>query len=61
VFITTGQFSQDAEDYVKHIDPKVILIDGRKLADYMIDHSLGTNTSATYDIKRMDSDYFSEE
>jgi restriction system protein len=61
VFITTGKFSDDARKYVETIDPKVILIDGRALSDLMIDHSLGTTTTATYHIKRIDSDYFIEE
>ncbi|MGP8154108.1 MAG: restriction endonuclease [Smithella sp.] len=61
VFITTGRFSEEANDYVKSIDPKVILIDGKSLANYMIDFNLGTSTSVTYEIKRIDSDYFTEE
>ncbi|MBM4132261.1 MAG: restriction endonuclease [Nitrospira sp.] len=61
VFITTGRFSDDARTYVETIDPKVILIDGRMLAELMIDQGLGTTTTATYQIKRIDSDYFSEE
>jgi len=61
VFITTGRFSEDAHDYVKSIDPRVILIDGKSLANYMIDFNLGTSTNVTYEIKRIDSDYFIEE
>lgn len=61
VFITTGKFSDDAKKYVETIDPKVILIDGRMLAELMIDQGLGTTTTATYDVKRIDSDYFTEE
>jgi restriction system protein len=61
VFITTGQFSNEAHEYVQTIDPKVILIDGRSLAEYMIDFNLGTATFASYEIKRMDTDYFVEE
>lgn len=61
VFITTARFSDDAKRYVEGIDPKVILIDGRMLAELMIDHGLGTTTTATYHIKRIDSDYFAEE
>lgn len=61
VFITTGKFSDDARKYVETIDPKVILIDGRSLAELMIDHNLATTTTATYLIKRIDSDYFTEE
>lgn len=61
VFITTGKFSKEAHDYVHSIDPKVILIDGRTLAGYMIDFNLGTSTSVVYEIKRMDTDYFVED
>lgn len=61
VFITTGKFSDDSRKYVDTIDPKVILIDGRTLAELMIDFNLGTTTSGTYEIKRIDSDYYSEE
>jgi restriction system protein len=61
VFITTGKFSDDARKYVETIDPRVILIDGRTLAELMIDNDLGATTSATYRIKRIDSDYFIEE
>ena len=60
VFITTGTFSQDARAYVDHIDPKVVLIDGRHLAELMIDFEVGVSTSRTYHVKRIDSDYFDE-
>lgn len=61
VFITAGRFSDDAIRYVESIDPKVILIDGRTLCELMIDYNLGTATTAKYEIKRMDTDYFTEE
>lgn len=60
VFITTGLFTKDAIDYVKSIDPKVILIDGKRLAEYMIDFNLGTTTSSVYEIKKIDIDYFED-
>ena len=61
VFITTGTFAKGAIEYVKTIDPKVILIDGNKLTEYMIDFSLGATTSTIFEIKKIDSDYFEEE
>jgi restriction system protein len=61
VFLSTGKFSEDAKHYVETIDPKVILIDGLMLAELMIDHGVGTTSTATYEIKRIDSDYFMEE
>lgn len=60
VFITTGFFSSDAAAYVENIDPKVVLIDGRRLAELMIDFEVGVTTARTYDVKRVDSDYFEE-
>lgn len=61
VFITTGKFSEDAKQYVESIDPKVVLIDGQKLSEYMIDFNLGVTTTSVYEIKKVDIDYFSEE
>ena len=61
VFITTGRFSEEAIDYAQNIGSKIILIDGRALSEYMIDFNLGTSTAAKYEVKRVDSDYFTEE
>lgn len=60
VFITTGTFSKEADDYVSAIEPKVVLIDGRKLSELMIDYNLGVSTAEKYEIKRIDTDYFEE-
>lgn len=60
VFITTGTFTAEAAAYVEHIDPKVVLIDGRRLAEFMIDFEVGVATTRTYHMKRVDSDYFDE-
>lgn len=60
VFITTGSFSAEALGYVEHIDPRVVLIDGPKLAQLMVDFCVGVATTRTYHVKRMDSDYFEE-
>lgn len=61
VLITTGTCSKDAEEYVNRIERKIVLIDGRRLADLMIDHNIGVATARTYTIKRLDSDYFAED
>ena len=60
IFITHSKFSEDAREYVNAIDSKIVLIDGRQLAEYMIDHNVGVSTVKTYEIKRVDSDYFIE-
>lgn len=61
VFITTSDFSRDAQDYASRIDSKIVLIDGEQLAQLMIDHNIGVTPVVNYEIKRIDSDYFSEE
>lgn len=61
VFITTSDFTKEAREFAGGIDNKLILIDGIELAEYMIDFNVGTSTVNTYEIKRIDSDYFVEE
>lgn len=61
VFITTSDFSKAAHEYVREIQDKVILINGEELADLLIEHGVGVSTVATYDIKKVDLDFFSEE
>ncbi len=61
VFITTSNFTKEAISYASQMDAKIILIDGEKLSEYMIDHNLGVSVQNTYEIKRIDSDYFGEE
>ncbi|MFC2015579.1 restriction endonuclease [Chloroflexota bacterium] len=61
VFITTSEFSKAARDYVSKIDSKIVLIDGDTLAELMIDFDIGVTGVATYELKRVDSDYFVEE
>jgi restriction system protein len=61
VFITTSSFSAEARDYAARIDTRIVLIDGDELAKLMINHSVGVATAATYELKRVDSDYFIEE
>ncbi len=61
IFITTSRFSAAAREYVSRIDSKIVLIDGETLAQLMIDYNIGVATIAAYELKRVDSDYFTEE
>jgi restriction system protein len=61
VLITTSSFSKEAAEYVGNIERKIVLIDGRRLAELMIDHDIGVATARTYTIKRLDLDYFVED
>ena len=60
VFITTSDFARTAHDYATTVSQKVILIDGCRLANLMIEHNVGVSTTRTIALKRIDSDYFEE-
>lgn len=63
VFITTSYFTEAAKKAVQsnRSDKKIVLIDGARLADLMIEHDLGVSVAATYHLKRLDSDFFVED
>ncbi len=61
VFITTSDFSSGAREAVQTLDMKVVLIDGHQLAELMIEHNLGVTRKEVYEVKQIDSDYFSED
>jgi restriction system protein len=61
IFITTSDFSGAATSYVQNIPQRVILIDGQRLADLMIEHNVGVAEAYKHEVKKIDSDYFDEE
>lgn len=58
IFITTSSFSDGAREYALSIDTKIVLIGGVEFAQLMIDYGIAVTTHQTYEIKRLDSDYF---
>jgi restriction system protein len=60
VFITTSDFAPGARESARKVQQKVILIDGNRLADLMIEHNIGVTPVRTISLKRIDSDYFEE-
>jgi len=60
ICMTTSDFSKQARDYASAIESSVVLIDGETLAGLMIDYGVGTTVESSYEIKRIDSDYFDE-
>jgi restriction system protein len=60
IMISTSSFSQEAQDYASRIDSKIVLIDGDRLAQFMIDNNLGVSIMANYEVKKIDTDYFTE-
>ncbi len=62
LFITTGTFTKEARSYVeKQLSTKVVLVDGEKLTKLMIEYNLGVSVETVYTIKKIDTDFFSEE
>jgi restriction system protein len=60
IFITTSRFTADAISYVERVPARVVLIDGRMLADLMVKHNIGVQDQETYVIKRIDEDFFED-
>jgi restriction system protein len=61
VFITTSDFTKEAQEYVKSISNKVVLINGFSLAKLMIENNVGVSVATAYQIKKIDLDYFVDE
>lgn len=60
IFITTSSFAHTAREYADALPQKVILIDGQRLAELMIEHNIGVSLDKTYKIKKVDPDYFED-
>ncbi len=60
IFITSSTFSSDTYDFVKNIDAKIILINGNMLTEYMYEYNLGVNVRDTFEVKKVDDDYFTD-
>lgn len=61
VMITTSRYTNEAHEYASNVGPKIVLIDGHRLSSLMVDHDVGVSLSGSYPVKRIDSDYFSED
>ena len=61
IFITTSSFTKEAIEYIPRNETKMVLIDGEMLAQLMIDYNIGVTLQQTYEVKRIDNDYFGEE
>lgn len=62
IFITTSSFSSGAMETCRRAEHvKIILIDGIQLANFMIEYNIGVSVSQVYEIKRIDTDFFTDE
>lgn len=60
IFITTSDFTSEAKEYTKNLEARIILISGQQLAELMWEHDIGLSTVATYEIKKLDIEYFGD-
>ena len=61
IFITTSRYSREALEYINVIATKIILIDGEMLTALMVDHNVAVTKTGTYELKKIDADYFEGE
>jgi restriction system protein len=61
IIFTASSFSTGAWEYARHVSPRVVLVDGERLAELMIDHNVGVSDREKYSVKRVDGDYFGED
>ena len=61
VFITTSSFPREATAFASKLESRIVLIDGEQLADLMIDHNIRVSIHQSFELKKMDKDYFLEE
>lgn len=61
VFVTTSSFSHQTLEFVRHLPQRIILIDGQRLADLMIEYNVGARVSRVIEFKRFDEDFFAED
>lgn len=58
IFITTSDFTKEAKDYATNLSHTIVLINGKQLAKLMIEYNVGVQINYSYDIKKIDNDYF---
>lgn len=58
VFITTSTFTRDAQSFGEQVSENVVLIDGSRLTQLMIDHGVAVTHYRVVPLPRVDGDYF---
>ncbi|MEN7981819.1 MAG: restriction endonuclease [Nanoarchaeota archaeon] len=61
IFITTSKFPSNTQELIRGAQKNIILINGQKLAELMIEYNLGVSIERVYKIKKIDSDFFRED
>lgn len=60
VFVTTAEFTKEAEQTAEYLSKRIVLINGKRLADLMIRHGVGCRVEETLQVKKIDEDFFQD-
>lgn len=61
VFVTTSTFSSPALEFARGLQQRVILIDGARLTELLVEFGVGVRISRVVEVKRLDEDFFADE
>jgi len=61
IFITTSEFSREAEEFAKMIDTRIVLIDGRTLVRFLFEFNQGVRKQGEYTVKKIDEEFFDDD
>lgn len=61
VFITTSTFTNQAREFADRISDSIVLVDGARLTDLMIEHGVGVRSERTVSVVDVNRDYFEGE
>lgn len=61
MILTTGRFSDDAKPFIDRIEGKrFVLIDGKRMAELMIEHYIGVPTESLFNLKEVSGNFLEE-
>ncbi len=58
LFVTTSHFTKSGKEFITAISSRIVLIDGERLSSLLIRNNIGVRIHETYELKKIDQDYF---
>jgi len=58
LFVTTSHFTKSGHQFITAVSSRIVLIDGKRLASLLIRNNIGVKIHETYEIKKINKDYF---
>ena len=61
IYHPPSEFAKEAIDFAnKHLQQRIVLVDGNQLTNLMVEYDLGVSVEQTYVIKKVDYDFFND-